>query len=76
MRPDDSTLTPQQYSKVRAEAKRALTRADAFGRFPTQVADIMAAAKLVEVEEDILNEDFLAKIRRKTSGVLRRATAS
>lgn len=73
-RPDDSSLTPGQYAKVRSEAKRALREAGAFGRFPTPVGDIMAAARLEEVEEDVLNEDgFLASTRKKAGKALKLA---
>lgn len=75
-KPDDSRLTPAQYAKVRAEAERALKEAGALGRFPTPVADIMAVAKVEEVEDDVLNEGFVAKLRREVGelgGSLRRA---
>lgn len=72
-RPDDSTLTPQQYAKVRAEALRALESAGALGRFPTPVNDIMGAAGVQEVHEDVLNEGFLAKMRKKAGKALKSA---
>jgi len=72
-KPDDCTLTPQQYAKVRAEAERVLRKADALGRFPTPVDDIMAAADVEEVREDVLNEGFIAKMRQKAGDALKRA---
>ena len=72
-KPDDSTLTPQQYAKVRAEARRALEAAGALGRFPTPVDDVMAAAGVREVYEDVLNESFLAKMRKKAGAALKSA---
>ncbi|RWK53161.1 ImmA/IrrE family metallo-endopeptidase [Mesorhizobium sp.] len=72
-RPDDSSLTPQQYAKVRSEAERALREAGALGVFPTPIADIMVAAKLEEVQEDVLNEGFLASMRRKAGAALKSA---
>jgi Zn-dependent peptidase ImmA (M78 family) len=72
-KPDDCSLTSQQYAKVRSEAERALREAEAFGRFPTPVADIMSAARLEEVEEDVLNESFIAKMRQKAGAALKSA---
>jgi len=73
MKPDDSRLTPAQYAKVRSEAERALSLAGALGRFPTPIDDIMAAANVQEVKEDVLNEGFIAKLRREASGALKSA---
>jgi hypothetical protein len=64
-KPDDHTLSPQQLAKVRAEAERALRKADALGVFPTPVAEIMRAADVVEVADDVLNESFVDKLRRE-----------
>ena len=72
-KPDDCTLTPNQYFKIRDEAERALKKADAFGRFPTPVSDIMSIAKVHEVKENILNETFVAKLRKEVGGALRQA---
>ena len=72
-KPDDSHLTPQEYARVRAEAKRVLEVADAFGRFPTPVADIMAAAEVSEIDEDVLNIDFIVKMREKAGEALKSA---
>jgi len=55
-KPDDASLTPIQQARIRAEAERALAKADAFGRFPTPVSDIMAAAEVCEVAEDVLSQ--------------------
>lgn len=70
---DDSSLTRDQYVNVRAEAKRLLTEADAIGRFPTQVDDIMEAAKVEEIHEDVLNENFIIKKRDEADGSLKKA---
>ena len=72
-KPDDSNLTLQQYTKVRVEARRALEAADAFGRLPTPVADIMAAAQVTEVYEDVLSVGFIAKMRQKAGKSLKSA---
>lgn len=72
-KPDDCTLTSEQYSQVKNEALRALAEADAFGVFPTPIEDIMAAANIEEVKEDVLNESFITKIRKEVGSALRRA---
>lgn len=72
-RPDDSTLSPQEYVRVRKEAERLLREAGALGRFPTPVAVIMDAGKVTLAQEDVLNEGFLRSIRRKASGALKSA---
>jgi Zn-dependent peptidase ImmA (M78 family) len=73
IKPDDSRLTPAQYAKVKSEAERALSLAGALGRFPTPIDDIMAAAKVQEVKEDVLNERIIHKLRRQASGALKSA---
>lgn len=72
-KPDDCSLTPNQRERIRLEAERALSRADAIGRFPTPISDVMNAAKIVEVEEDVLTSNFLAKLRKKAGTALKRA---
>jgi hypothetical protein len=75
-RPDDSSLTPQQFARVRAEAERALREAGALDVFPTPVHQIMAVAKVEEVKEDVLNPSFIAKLRstvEQAGGALKRA---
>ena len=72
-RPDDSTLSPQEYARVRKEAERLLRAAGALGRFPTPVAVIMDAGKVTLAQEDVLNEGFLHSMRRKASGALKSA---
>lgn len=60
-RPDDSLLTPQQLINVQRHADRLLREAGACGRFPTPIDDIMAAAKLTIIDDEILNETFLRR---------------
>jgi hypothetical protein len=64
-RPDDSSLTPGQWARIRKEAERALREASALGVLPTPVEQVMAAAKVREVEEDVLNPSFVAKLMNK-----------
>ena len=56
IRPDDSILTPPQLATVRRHADRLLREASALDRFPTPIDDIMAAAKLTVVDDEVLNE--------------------
>lgn len=64
-RPDDSTLTPSQLARVRKEAERALRQASVLGILPTPIEQVMAVARVREVEEDVLNPTFVAKIMGK-----------
>lgn len=75
-RPDDSTLTPGQLARVRKEAERALRQAGAFGVLPTPIDEIMRVAQIREIEEDVLNPSFVAKIvakAEKAGQAIRRA---
>lgn len=66
-RPDDSILEPDQLANVQRYADRLLRDASAHGRFPTPVDDLMSAAKLIVVEDELLNETvihrFLSKVK-------------
>ena len=73
VRPDDSSLSAQQYARVREEAERLLHKADALGTFPTPVSEIMDAGKVAVAPDDALDEGFLRKIRRKAGAALKRA---
>ncbi len=70
---DDSTLSADQYRRVRKEAEKLLAKADAFGRLPTPIGDLMAAANVVVAPEHALDEGFLRKLRRKASFALKQA---
>lgn len=72
---DDSYLTPAQYARVREEARRALQQAGTLGSLPTNVADVLLAAQVEEVKEDVLCEGFLAKMRKKAGTALKSAGA-
>ncbi|HKC63264.1 MAG TPA: ImmA/IrrE family metallo-endopeptidase [Pyrinomonadaceae bacterium] len=69
-RPDDSVLDPHQLVTVRRHADRLLHEAAALGRFPTPIDDLMAAAKLTVVDDEILNEGFLQQIMKKAKAGL------
>lgn len=70
--PDDSSLPFDSYRRVRKEAENFLQRADAFGRFPTPVGDLLEAGQIT-VGEDELTEGFLLRVRKKAGDALRRA---
>jgi hypothetical protein len=70
---DDSSLTEEGRRQVRREAQRALEQAGALGRFPTPVSDVMAAAQVHEVSDDILSLSFLRRMRTKAGNALKRA---
>lgn len=73
MRKDDFSLAPGELARVRVEARSALERANAFGRFPTPVSDVLTAAKLTVVDDESLHEGLLASFRRKATGALKSA---
>jgi hypothetical protein len=69
---DDFNLNDLRRDRVRREAHRLLSKADAFGRFPTPVQDVLAVARL-EVE-DLRDNSFLHKLREAVpDGFLKRA---
>ena len=75
MQPIDYLLSAQQMRRIRAEAERALKKADAIGCFPTPVKAIMEAADVEEVEDQILDHGFLYKMRRQAGSALYRAVS-
>jgi hypothetical protein len=64
-RPDDSLLDPHQLATVRHHADRLLREAFALGRFPTPVDDLLAAAKLTVVDDEMLNDNLLGQFIKK-----------
>ena len=46
IRPDDSSLDPEDLRAVEVQAQRLLDRADAWNQFPVPVNDILSAAKV------------------------------
>lgn len=73
MKPDDCSLHPAEYAHVRKHAQLALEGASALGRFPTPVSDVMDHAKVIVSEQDVFDDGFVARMRQKASGALRRA---
>jgi hypothetical protein len=64
-RPDDSILDPHQMATVQRHAERLLRDAAALGRFPTPIDDLMTAAKLTVVDDEVLDEGFFRQLMRK-----------
>ncbi len=50
-----------------------LIRADALGRFPTPVDEVLSAARLEVVPEDLADMPFMERLRKKAIGGLKRA---
>lgn len=73
LKPDDSSLSVQEYTRVRSEAEKLLSEADSIGVFPTPVSDIMEAGQVTLVSDEILDESFLRKMRKAAGDSLRRA---
>src|SRR5262245_25364641 len=68
-RPDDVTLAPDQWIRVRKEAERALREAGALGTLPTPMKDIMAVSRVVEIEEDVLSPSFVERLRKRAANL-------
>lgn len=66
MKSDDSSLEIQDLIAVEARAKLLLDRAEAWGRFPTPVEDILAAANLRVAPKSMFDPvNILAYIKQK-----------
>ena len=73
LKPDDSSLTPVQRLNVRSHARTALLQAGALGVLPTPVGHILAVANVEHIEEELLNEAFLSKLRSGAGPALKPA---
>jgi Zn-dependent peptidase ImmA (M78 family) len=71
--PDDHSLSPQDLAEIRKQADRVLRSASAYDRFPTPVADIIAAANLRIETKVSLDAGFMGKMYKKVSGTIKRA---
>jgi Zn-dependent peptidase ImmA (M78 family) len=71
--PDDSFIETQQRHAIRKHVEKALKAADAIGRYPTPVSDVMEAARISVSEEQVLDERFLKWARRKAKSGLKKA---
>lgn len=69
-RPDDSSLSAQDRAAVEKRARELLHRADAWGRFPTPVGDILTAAQLKVAPSSAFDvARMIEYIRHKTKAV-------
>jgi hypothetical protein len=62
---DDSSLTSDQYRTVHQAARRLLDRGDAWGRLPTPIDDLLAAAKLQLAPISAFDEGALRRYLRQ-----------
>lgn len=60
------------YEDIARLTDRLLRKADAYGRHPTPVDDILAAADLEEAPDTLLSESSIARMPKHMHGVLRR----
>lgn len=67
MKGDDSALTFRQLANVQRHADRLLLEAAAYGRFPTPVDDLLAAAKLEVVDDELLDDGLLRRFLHKAT---------
>ncbi len=72
-KPDDYSLPPQSILDIKKQADRLLKQADAYGRFPTPISDLVAAANLTVSKEASLEEDFLSRIYKRAPASIKRA---
>lgn len=72
-RPDDQTVSAAEMADIRKEADRILRAASAYGRFPTPVDDIIAAAKLKVEKEASLDVGYLSRMYKRVSGTIKHA---
>jgi hypothetical protein len=64
VRKDDATLSPQGIRSVRKYADLLLQKAEAYGRLPTPVGDLIVAARLEVARETALDKVFLGQLYR------------
>ena len=72
MKSDDSSLSPEEYAEVKRIADALLRKADAYGKFPTPVDDILETAQLVvdrtvslEFQSDSIIKSFRSLVGKK-----------
>lgn len=75
-RPDDSLLDANQLVTVQRHADRLLREASAIGRFPTPVGDLLEAAKLIVVDDAVLDENALRQFLNKAKARVRGGIAT
>lgn len=73
MRTNDNLVTAGQRKKIEAQARQALERANAIGVYPTPIDEVYHAAKVTIANDEIFDDGFLARFRKKASGALKSA---
>lgn len=58
--------------EIEAAAERLLRKANAFGRFPTPVEDLVAAASLAEPEQSLLSPSLISEAPKHLGDAMRR----
>lgn len=64
MKQDDSSLDPSTAQRVRKQADLLLRKAEAYGRFPTPVSDLVTASALEIARENALDSVYLGSLYR------------
>jgi len=72
-RPDDQIVTEAKLAAIRKQADRILREGSAYGRFPTPIDDIVAAAKLQIEREASLDVGYLTRMYRSVTGTIKKA---
>lgn len=65
VKPNDYWLSDSKRRLIQKHANLVLQKADAFGVFPTPIADILDAEKLIVADDDLSDERLIAQFRRK-----------
>jgi len=77
IKPDDSSLDPNELRAVQERARKLLDRATAWGRFPTPIEDILEAARLQIAPTSIFDPArILAFIKNKTADTAHRVKSA
>lgn len=71
--PDDSSVNARRLLDIKKHAEKALKAADAFGRYPTPVSDVMEAAQVLISDEHVLDDGLLVRMRKKAGKALKKA---
>lgn len=73
MRADDSSVSIGQRKRIEKQAREALERANVLGIFPTPIDEVYHAAKVTIANDELFDDGFLSKFRKKASGALKSA---
>ncbi len=71
MKRNDAFLTASQQREVKKSADLLLKKADAYGRFPTPIHDLISAAELELARENVLSDIFLGELYRSLPNSLK-----